>query len=361
MWRRAWSVAAGVARRAVRGEDLGRAVAACRRLGPFDPLRQAAEGIHLGRPADGSLAGVLLTALNDPAPRARARRAAACWIAGRTRFVVETDRLAVIRALCDVLEERTAEDRMGRAIWRSWCVALVCGLPTATLACVARIMGGGARLGALDLLWQAAVIFLTSVLLVLPVAFLLITLSLPVVVPFSLMADKLRARAERAEAAESLGLLRAREGVPALLRAAFDLTPGVRAAAEAALLRALPALGPDQYGAVAPDVTPNLVGLLGRAEPLALAALEALEKVGDGRALAAAEAACRGGRSPTVRAAAAALVPLLRERARRERAPWSLLRAAHPESPASLVRPARSAGSEVEALVRPAEVRPGIV
>ena len=74
-----------------------------------------------------------------------------------------------------------------------------------------------------------------------------------------------------------------------------------------------------------------------------MGALEALGKIGDGRAVYTVERLAARGKSSAIRQAAAQILPILQERQRAENAPGVLLRAAN--------RP----GSDVNNLLRPAE------
>ena len=142
----------------------------------------------------------------------------------------------------------------------------------------------------------------------------------------------------------------------------------VRLAAEPALLTCLAQLTPAHYGDMDADVVPNLCRLLerareqlhrnsARATELALSLLEALEKIGDGRAVAATRNLINTGWTAPVNQAAKELLPLLlrtaaagnqsahfaAERGHAERTPLTLLRPianpADDKQPQTLLRP----------------------
>ncbi len=124
----------------------------------------------------------------------------------------------------------------------------------------------------------------------------------------------------------------------------------VRQAALEALPVVLSQLTPEDYGLHGSEIVPDLCRLLFQSEePLALSILEALGKIGDGRAVVPVQRLAAKGRTERLRAAAASILPVLEQRRNAENDPQVLLRAsrvAHPS--ATLLRPASST-TETEA------------
>lgn len=193
----------------------------------------------------------------------------------------------------------------------------------------------------------------------------------PVVLPFSLTLDAARTNFVRATAVTALGRLRVPETIGALAEALTDNNGRVRDAAEAALQAVLPTLTPAHYGQLGPEAVPSLCRALNylysispysnsqeavHREALLRALLEALGKVGDGRAVVLVEFLALQTEFPRVRDTASSVLPLLLERKEQENAREMLLRAASMPNPpsAELLRPA-SAHSETpsQELLRP--------
>jgi HEAT repeat protein len=169
-----------------------------------------------------------------------------------------------------------------------------------------------------------------------------------------------RVRAAAAEALGEMGDSRATGPLAKAIRAygGAKATSGSQVAEKAAadaLPRVLRDLKPSDYGVVERGTIADLCWVLAHArEPLALAILEALEKVGDGSALRAVEHLARTSRFPALRAEANRILPTLQERFRKATEAQSLLRAAEPGGAEDvLLRPATETGpAEPERLLR---------
>jgi hypothetical protein len=162
------------------------------------------------------------------------------------------------------------------------------------------------------------------------------------VVSVSLSLDRKQNNRVRAAAAVALGRLQSVESVGALTTALYDHSAAVRRAAVPALKSALPLLTPEHYGQLGVQAIPNLCRALGHGdELLVLHVLDALEKVGDGRAVQPVEETATRGRTDRIRQMAIRILPLLQERQRQESASKMLLRAAVPteSAPHTLLRP----------------------
>jgi hypothetical protein len=151
-----------------------------------------------------------------------------------------------------------------------------------------------------------------------------------------------------ANTALSLGYLGGPQSINVLAETAVrDASPEIRQAAEEALARVLPALTEDYYGRLQARTVPNLCLLLDRGGSLTLALLEALSKVGDGRAVHPVERVAAHGGTASLREAAANILPILQERYYRETSAAILLRPvqAQESESASLLRPTVDTGS----------------
>lgn len=130
----------------------------------------------------------------------------------------------------------------------------------------------------------------------------------------------------------------------------------VREAAEESLPLLLAALGQEHYGKVSAETMACLCkALYHENDALVMHILEALEKAGDGQAVAPVERMVKRGRTPELRAAAERILPILQERQQQENAPKMLLRAssAPAETPDVLLRPAmHTEETEPETLLR---------
>lgn len=189
----------------------------------------------------------------------------------------------------------------------------------------------------------------------------------PLIIPASLMYDDSRLNRVRAAAATALGHLRLPESVSILAASVYDSPRGeqttgchrVRQAAARALPEVLAALTSEHYGRLPAETVPNLCRLLHHpSTALVRDVLEALEKVGDGRAVQPVERLIQRGRNEAICARAEAILPALLERQRQEQAPHVLLRpTCKPETPsAHLLRPAQgTVESQPQQLLRASE------
>jgi HEAT repeat protein len=165
----------------------------------------------------------------------------------------------------------------------------------------------------------------------------------------------------RAAAATALGHLRLPESVDSLARADNDDSPEVRDAAIHALDAVLPTLTPDHYGRLGSQTVPNLYRILYAGdESFKLRVLAALEKVGDGRAIAPLKRVATRqlfGATERLSAEAARILPILEARQRQETERGTLLRGSHAAptaTPDTLLRPAAEPSeTPPEELLRP--------
>ncbi len=154
----------------------------------------------------------------------------------------------------------------------------------------------------------------------------------------------------RATAVEALGLMAVPESAEPITHTMYDiacirkwsLDKRLREAVTEALPRSLATLTPEHYQRLEPELVPNLYRLLNYVhEPLQLQILEALGRMGDGRAVQPLQRLLAKTRSHAVRDTLQRVLPILGQRLQRETAPHTLLRAssAPQEAPETLLRP----------------------
>lgn len=288
------------------------------------------------------------------------------WALGRLPLNPQFRKEAA-KALADILEDkqplgaRTARRLVNAAarsaVWGSVSMGSLIGF-----GMLAYVVKG---LSPEPIAWGAAILLIC--LAVLAGGALLCT---PFVIPYSLYADASRARLLRIRAVSTLERLRVPESVGILAKAYARMEPEIRKAAEPALLAVLPTLMPEHYGRMDAEVVPHMCHALLFAATgaraygsLASSLLQALERMGDGRAVQAVEQVAKKGTGTNLRAEAARILPILRARQEQENAHGTLLRGA--SSPAvsadQLLRAASDTGvTAADQLLRPtADSRPG--
>jgi hypothetical protein len=250
-----------------------------------------------------------------------------------------------VHALSSLLRRRLSSDKWGalrRGLGRSFLFSPLVVLGLITLYFV--VIGNAWWWGLFGLLS-----FAFSLLTV--AAFL----SMPFIVPGSMMVDSRGLSQARIVAAASLRRLRRPESVPALAFACHDGNYEVASRSMEALLEILPALTPAHYGALNSDTVPNLCDAMRHwGSPRDMIFLDALEKIGDGRAIPAVEEMLKQAQSKEQNARAEAVLQVLRERDRQAKDPRRLLRPMpQPADSDLLVRPAASDFAESDRLLRP--------
>jgi hypothetical protein len=156
-----------------------------------------------------------------------------------------------------------------------------------------------------------------------------------------------RANRIRVAAAEALGRLHAPEAAGALLASLFDRDQRVADAAAKALRDVLPTLSEEHAEQLDPSGREHLRRAVRHTDAeVALAAVEALSRVGRGDDIPAVEQAAAKGASEGIRSAAQVTLTVLRERKRREELSATLLRPdSRPHADVStLLRPSTDAG-----------------
>jgi HEAT repeat protein len=209
--------------------------------------------------------------------------------------------------------------------------------------------------GAVGLLTQTSLLFLV-----------LAMGSAPLLAPLSLYFDRERQTRVRQEAVAALESCGDPEAVGVLAAAWRDGTSEVRQSIEQALNTLLPNLTPEHFESIRFDTTPNLCHILIRTRDtryllihkgIAGNLLEALEKVGDHRAVEPLERFINGHPLGELRAKAQAVLQVVATREPRQDHGGVLLRAANEPTHAEkeLLRPASGANTTPpEQLLRPA-------
>lgn len=296
--------------------------------------------------------------LLDPSPHHWKQRLAAAQRIGQQPLSERETREAA-RALIDVLEDVVPGDTRNER--EAWCYRWLVFSPFLIAIFSAPL------LGLLALCFQSDAASQTQTSAVTPPQELPEGLSiaiatlwgmgvlLPPIVRAALLGEEdRRINRLRAAAIEALGRIRAPEVCGVLAGCLFTANLSLARAARQALKQALPMLTPDHYGALESSVVPNLCrALLHSDDALALLVLEALGKMGDGRAVRSVEETVRRGRTEAICRAAEAILPVLRERQQQENDRRMLLRGSSqavdtlhllhalstPEPPEQLLRP----------------------
>jgi hypothetical protein len=285
----------------------------------------------------------LIALLEEAHPSLWRQRTAATWILGQAALT-EGQRLRVGKALCDSLYVRSqsTSNRWKERLWG----ALRFSFP---LFAVGAILGYLCRLFVpLPLgktLWYNITLFSIG--------------AFPCFMLFFYSRERSKAFMVGRSALSVLEKLALPESVNLLTRLAFqkDLFPGVARA----LTHALPRLTPKHYGRLEPTLVENLCELLMHCSPwhpeLMFLILEALEKVGDSRAIRPLQKLLlphilENFPSPKrLQQAVDNALAILRERAKAEEAQETLLRAAE-EDEDSLLRPSQERNAPQDNLLR---------
>jgi hypothetical protein len=199
--------------------------------------------------------------------------------------------------------------------------------------------------------WRLASIYVAC----LPFA---IALFAPIGMPIAAYLERrrlLQIRMAAVEALANIGNVRAVGALAPLLRGG---NRALRAKATQALTTLIPKLTEEHYGTFPSDTTPNLLRAFADAsEDFRVLLLNALEKIGDGRAIEPLEALSRFG-SPREREAASRALPILQERERQANSATNLLRPTHApqDSSEQLLRPSNErVDPDPKSLLRPTD------
>lgn len=317
-----------------------------RRLRRSDPVRQIAFALLTEGPEEICSAHPLINALMNLSEVRWRERAVAAWALGRVSLE-ESQKEEVVRLLCCV----AANEQMGagkRLLKRSVRAVLWTSLYGLLPFGVDQLLVHLSKFEDPDSLMPSPG-FLYLLLTYWGLCLLALTF------PFaSLFLDYNRNLKVRKYSIRSL----CRLGSPASIGTLAGLIKKpdmiVSAESETALKHLLPYLTPEHYPDYS-DATPHLCRLLGGADwPFSLQVLEALEKIGDGRAVEVIERLTKRGLHWKVQEEAERILPLLQERQRKEKDPRRLVRAADiPEGLSTLLRPAAgNSPSEPQAFLR---------
>ena len=183
-------------------------------------------------------------------------------------------------------------------------------------------------------------------------------LASPFILIFSPIVDLAQNEEVQITATKTLGKLQAPGSVGALAQAARWTNPCATIAQDA-LTRLLPTLTEAHYGRLPKDATPELCALLLDSNiemKLKWLILEALGKMGDGRAVEPMQKFAQSAQTPKLRELADSILPVLLARREQENAASTLLRhsSAPPVAASQLLRAASaSAATPPELLLRP--------
>ncbi len=329
-----------------------------RRIGRRSLLTGATRNQLGNKHLDADVVHALITLLEGPFEEHWEERIVAVWALGRVESVPE-HAAAIARTLCAVVDtdhrrasastDQQVHQAMRRSLPFSGIVGLIAACTTITL--LAASAPHDAPL--IHDLWWAIFAFVGGLGAAIGSGYTASVLTLPFTLPASVALDTLRFNRVRAAATTALGRLRVAQSVGVLAKAVSDSSPNVRRAAVPALQSALSSLTTAHYGSLGGELVPNLCLALERArerllkdtraaESLALSVLTALEKVGDGRAVAPVRRMVNTGWTAPVNSLATRLLAILQERQQQEDAREMLLRGAMTPPPSSelLLRPA---------------------
>lgn len=281
----------------------------------------------------------LINLLRKPDDNRWRERAVACWAFSLANIEADEDKATVASTLCAIID-RSAAQRIrgseGGARGNFWTRAKNAILRTAAVG-----FGMSTMVAAAVLAWRFAEdgafpLWLTTFWFGLGVFFSFM-LAMPVM-PISVGIDIARTNRARTAAAWALGRVPRFDSAGSLAAASVDSTNArLRTASTASLRLVLPLLTYEHYGRLAPEAVPNLCRALHfdggnffnqspETVALGMQLLEALEKVGDGRAVWYVEMVSKRSRNPYIADTARRLLPLLEERRRREQNAGMLLR-----------------------------------
>jgi hypothetical protein len=309
-----------------------------------NPVRRLIDEI-LADQATSTPVGFLQTVLTDRSPRKWRERALAAW--GLGVMPISPDRcIGVSSLLSDILGGQVSHDRFGTGLGRSFFVAF----PFALLIGKSMILFGGdnSNLNLSNFLPALLGLILISSLVTIPIG---LAIS-PIIVPASMARDKRRLNIIRSAAARALKRLQTPQAVAALAEGARDGDKTVRDNSLEALRTNLPRLSENDYGCLSSVTVPALCYLLNeKNKDLRVEILEALGKIGDGRALVPVTRLHAISKNDKVKDAAASIIPILTYRAEREKSAATLLRPIGPPEDRSvaLLRPAGMSTEHEEA------------
>ena len=301
----------------------------------------------------------LIDALRDASLRHEKRRTLAAWSLGRMPLTPE-QRAEVIAALHDLITKRSSPPRIKKALRKALLLPLIPAALCSGLI-LALLLSFVERVG-LSLWPLLGGLSLTTFFF-----WLAFTACLG---PFLYDSSSEQHRRTLAAAAATLGRLDAMEEISVLAQTVMHNNPQIRLAAAEALKSTLPLLTEEHYGALNSETVPALCRILGikglvarnyNDEEFNLLLLEALGKIGDGRAVPFVQRAAAMAWTAPLRQAATAILPTLEARREKENEYGMLLRgAAMPlDPPDTLLRPAfETPDTAPEQLLRPTSDAP---
>lgn len=297
-------------------------------------------------------------------------RAIAAWTLGRLSLTLEEKQKAA-SALRPLIGTRTSERGMNlicrllRGVQRTILVAGGAAMLVTLIAWLLLVsVDGAATLNVSVLLDKSLQLFYQASVLAVGVCLA----SLPIALPLSILMDSTRTNFVRMTAVTALGRLGLPETVGTLAEACRDNHRRVRAAAEQSLFAVLPLLTVEHYGRLPVETVPRLLDVLSdlwvftrthpNREERMVGLMDALGKIGDGRAIEMVRGLTEVTDLRRVRGKAQEILPILIARREQENSRGMLLRAASApvSSPVELLRPVTSMTETApEQLLRPIE------
>ncbi len=353
------------------------------RLPQSNPVKPIAESLLAGEALDEARFATLIKRLQNPSANRWKERTVASWILGNVPLT-EEQKQEVLPILGNLVEKSHKQDKLrvcGRFLWRSGAyflllAALVTGLDWLIINAIPPLQGIWHGLSEIaswigepyGQFWDGilrnsigSMENLAVPLQILAFAFLTVFIPAPISLPVSLMLDRRRQNRVRKEATASLMRLGSLEALPYLL-AAIGRTKGeLYQELLDGVATLLPRLTPKHYGQFRSDVVPNLCYLLENYRGnFVLVLLDAVQKIGDSRALLTVRRLAEKGESAEVRAKAKEVLPILEARREQENDAHNLLRASsEPVSQKELLRPAYNVTeTQPETLLRPIDASP---
>ena len=300
-------------------------------IAPNNPVRSIATVLLVNSTTYVGSIEPLLDALVDSRRSRWRERIVAAWSLGRISLSEEANQNAA-RILAEVLRDTLPPD--ARRVWKGYWRLVLVALAGAVLSGI--LVDSITPEEAPDAL---AILFM---------GFGAMALCFFLAMPAHLLARSVASRdgshnLVRLEATRTLGILVHPPSVGALARALFDHSEAIREAAHQALLVTLAQITYDHLGELGSSTVPDLASALAcRDENLVLKVLEALEKIGDARALPQVARLAAGAGWSEVGREAARVRDILMERKWQDLAPERLVRPSFPPgmTPDSLVSPA---------------------
>jgi hypothetical protein len=324
-----------------------------RRLPRHNAVRQIAFGLLEGRSVDGETRKPLVSALLTPDETRWRERAVAAWAVGQIPLN-GPERLEMAGLLGRIVTNRQLGPS-DRLVMRAVLRTVLSGLTALLLYSLFDFSHWGIGVLFPGMVNSGIDLFISIIMILFFVGILILSLTMPF---SSFFVDACCNNSVRCHAARSLGRLKDPLSIGVLATAAMFFSDSIGYVSMRELRRILPLLTPEQYGQHDRETVPALCKLLiaHHVHPAIVPSIvEALGKIGDGRAVKPVEKIAKSAAGTPLGEAAERVLPILRERQQRENDPLRLVRAASAPSDFTnhLLRPAQDSGSsEARLLLR---------